>query len=94
MYKYNKKKFISKTAIQVARMIAQNDDESILLALHRFEGSKTATLMCLHSVDYYYYEGPAFFYDLLQNEQEYEIPITSEELEFTDVGKKLKAGQI
>ena len=35
-------------------MIVQNDDESILLALHRFEGSKTATLMRLHSVDYYY----------------------------------------
>ena len=93
MYKYNKKKFVSKTAIQVARMIAQKDDESILPALHRFEGSKTATLMRLHSVDYYY-EGPAFFYDLWQNEQEYGIPITSEELEFTDVGEKLKAGQI
>lgn len=93
MREYNKKQFVSKTAIQVARMIAQNDDESILLALHRFEGSKKATLMCLHSVDYYY-EGPAFFYDLWQNEQEYEIPITSEELEFTNVGKKLKAGQI
>ena len=84
MYKYNKKKFVSKTAIQVARMIAQNDDESILLALHRFEGSKTATLMRLHSVDYYY-EGPAFFYDLWQNEQEYGIPISSEELELTGV---------
>lgn len=82
MYKYNKKKFISKTAIQVARMIAQNDDESILLALYRFEGSKTATLMRLHAVDYYY-EGPAFFYDLWQNEQEYGIPITSEELEIS-----------
>ena len=59
MHKYNKKKFVSKTAIQVARMIAQNDDESILLALHRFEGSKTATLMRLHLVDYYY-GGPGF----------------------------------
>ena len=92
MHKYNKKKFVSKTAIQVARMIAKNDDESILLALHRFEVSKTATLMRLHRIDYY--DGPAFFYDLWQNEQEYGIPITSEELEFTDVGEKLKAGQI
>ena len=73
-------------------MIAQKGDESILPALHQFEGSKTATLMRLHAVDYY--DGPAFFYDLWQNEQEYGIPITSEELEFTDVGEKLKAGQI
>ena len=66
MHKYNKKRFVSKIAIQVARMIAQNDDESILLTLHQFEDSKTATLMRLHAVDYY--DVPAFFYDLWQNE--------------------------
>lgn len=53
MHKYNKKKFVSKTAIQVARMIAKNDDESILPALYQFDGSKTATLMRLHAVDYF-----------------------------------------
>lgn len=84
MHKYNKKRFVSKIAIQVARMISQKGDESILPALHQFEGSKTATLMRLHAVDYYY-EGPEFFYDLWQNEHEYGIPISSEELELTGV---------